>query len=267
VALAWTQGFHDWPVAALCLVVSVLLQVGVNYSNDYSDGVRGTDGETRVGPLRLVGSGAATPSQVLIAAWGCFGVAAVSGLAICWVTNNWWLMGLGAAAILAAWFYTGGPHPYGYAGLGELFVLIFFGLVAVLATEFVLGAAVDPAALAGAFFCGLGAVAVLMVNNLRDVDSDAVAGKRTLAVRVGQARATTLFSAACAGTTLALALVGVFVNPWLLLALVPLVPLWRAWYLVAKGARGMALVPAIKLVSLGCLAASIVLFALALVVF
>ena len=133
---AYIAGHFGALVAVLCLVVALALQVGVNYANDYSDGIRGTDA-VRVGPMRLVGSGAATPSAVKRAAFGSFGVAGVAGLAVVWLSGHWWLLIVGAAAILAAWFYTGGKHPYGYAGLGELMVFVFFGLVAVMGTTYV----------------------------------------------------------------------------------------------------------------------------------
>ena len=136
-AIAITDGGARWGLAALCLVVALGLVIGVNFANDYSDGVRGSDGEDRVGPLRLVGSGLAEPSHVRVAAFACFAVSAVAGLVITIMTGHWWFIAVGVVCILAAWFYTGGSHPYGYAGLGEIFVFIFFGLVAVGGTIYV----------------------------------------------------------------------------------------------------------------------------------
>ncbi|WP_438854788.1 1,4-dihydroxy-2-naphthoate polyprenyltransferase [Agromyces sp. M3QZ16-3] len=177
------EPFHPWR-AVLALVVALALQIGVNYANDYSDGVRGTD-RHRVGPARLVGSGAATPKQVLTVALVFFGLAAVAGLALVVITQQWWLLAVGAAAIVAAWFYTGGKRPYGYYGLGELFVFVFFGLVATAGSTYVQAIDVNLESWTGGVGVGLIACAVLMANNLRDVDQDRIAGKRTLAVLVG----------------------------------------------------------------------------------
>ncbi|MDU5842719.1 MAG: 1,4-dihydroxy-2-naphthoate polyprenyltransferase, partial [Cutibacterium avidum] len=136
-AIAIADGGARWELAVLCLVVTLGLVIGVNFANDYSDGIRGSDGQDRVGPLRLVGSGVAEPSHVKAAAFGCFGVSAVAGLVITILTGHWWFIIVGLVCILAAWFYTGGSHPYGYAGLGEIFVFVFFGLVAVGGTTYV----------------------------------------------------------------------------------------------------------------------------------
>jgi 1,4-dihydroxy-2-naphthoate octaprenyltransferase len=227
--------------ALLAAVVALALQVGVNYANDYSDGVRGTDAD-RVGPLRLTGSGAAPPRQVLRAALLSFGVAAVAGVALVALSGAWWLLVVGALAVVAAWTYTGGPRPYGYAGLGEVFVFLFFGLVAVLGTTYTQAGRLSGDAWAGAVAIGSLACAILVANNLRDVPTDAVAGKRTLAVRLGEARTRTLYTA-------------LLVLPYLLLsvparttpfALVPLltVPLAVAAVRVVRGgATGRDLVP------------------------
>jgi 1,4-dihydroxy-2-naphthoate octaprenyltransferase len=172
--------------ALLALVVALALQVGVNYANDYGDGVRGSD-ERRVGPVRLVAAGLAPPRQVLAAALACFFVAGVAGLALAAMTS-WWLLAVGAACIAAAWFYTGGPKPYGYNGLGEVFVFLCFGVVAVAGTAYVQMKAFSWLGLAAAVPAGLLACALLMVNNLRDIRTDTVAGKRTLAVMLGDAR-------------------------------------------------------------------------------
>ena len=184
VALGYAK--FSWWRAGLALVVALALQVGVNFANDYSDGIRGSD-EQRVGPVRLVAAGLAPPRQVLFAAFGCFVLAGVAGLALAAVTS-WWLVAVGAACIAAAWFYTGGPKPYGYSGLGEVFVFLCFGVVAVAGTAYVQMKALSWLGLAAAVPAGLLACALLMVNNLRDIGTDTVAGKRTLAVMLGDAR-------------------------------------------------------------------------------
>jgi 1,4-dihydroxy-2-naphthoate octaprenyltransferase len=176
----------SWWKALLALVVALALQIGVNYANDYSDGVRGSD-EKRVGPVRLVAAGLAPPRQVLLAAWASFAVAGIAGLVLTAVTS-WWILLVGVACVAAAWFYTGGPKPYGYFGFGEIFVFLFFGVVAVTGTAFVEMGRLSWLGLAASVPAGLLACALLMVNNLRDIRSDTVAGKRTLAVRIGDAR-------------------------------------------------------------------------------
>ena len=174
----------------LALLVAVFLQVGVNYANDYSDGIRGTDA-VRVGPQRLVGSGVVEPALVKSAAFLCFGLAALAGLAIVGIdlyvgiTEAWWLIAIGALSILAAWYYTGGKRPYGYAGLGDLMVFIFFGLVATVGTSFVQQGYLDQTAVLLGAASGFFACSVLMVNNYRDRTNDAKVGKKTLSVRVG----------------------------------------------------------------------------------
>jgi 1,4-dihydroxy-2-naphthoate octaprenyltransferase len=183
VVAAGAGEFH-WVRALFALVVAVSLQIGVNYANDYSDGIRGTD-DHRVGPARLTGGGAAAPRTVLTVALLFFGIAAVAGLALIVVSQHWWLLIVGAAAIVAAWFYTGGKKPYGYLGLGELFVFVFFGLVATTGTTYVQVDTVNLESWLSAVAIGLIACAVLMVNNLRDIKPDKVAGKRTLAVWIG----------------------------------------------------------------------------------
>lgn len=177
------EGFH-WVIALACLAVAVLLQVGVNFANDYSDGVRGTD-RHRVGPGRLTGSGAAKPRTVLIVALVFFALAAAAGLAIVIRTEHWWLLAVGAACLLAGWFYTGGKRPYGYYGLGELFVFVFFGLVATVGTTFVQSGTLPLLAWLGGVIMGLFACAVLLTNNLRDLEQDRASGKRTLSVLIG----------------------------------------------------------------------------------
>jgi 1,4-dihydroxy-2-naphthoate octaprenyltransferase len=174
----------DLGLALLCLAVAVLLQVGVNYANDYSDGIRGTDA-VRVGPARLTGSGAAKPRTVLTVALAFFGLAAVAGLVIVLITGHWWLLAVGAVAIVAAYYYTGGKRPYGYAGLGDVVVFAFFGLVATAGTQFILIGRITGEGWLGGVAAGGFACAVLMVNNIRDIDQDGKVGKRTLAVRLG----------------------------------------------------------------------------------
>ncbi|WP_438354146.1 1,4-dihydroxy-2-naphthoate polyprenyltransferase [Microbacterium sp. CJ88] len=184
--------FH-WVLALLCLVVSVSLQIGVNYANDYSDGIRGTD-DVRVGPARLTASRRATPRAVLTVALVFFGIAAVTGLALTIRTQQWWFLAVGALCLVAAWFYTGGKRPYGYAGFGELFVFVFFGLVATLGTTWVQVQSLPQEAWFGAVAIGLFACAVLLANNLRDIDQDRLAGKRTLTVRIGRRATQVLFT-------------------------------------------------------------------------
>ena len=237
---AHAGGFAFWP-ALLCLVVALALQVGVNYANDYSDGVRGTDTD-RVGPMRLVGSGVARPEQVKAAAFGCFGVAALAGLGIVLITQLWWLLLVGAAAIAAAWFYTGGKRPYGYLGLGELFVFVFFGLVAVLGTEFVQAGRIDAAGVLAACAVGSYSSAVLVANNLRDIPTDTISGKRTLAVRLGDRRTRLLYAVLVASAFLA-ALGIALSTPWaavtLLASPLGVLEIRR----VLRGATGRDLIP------------------------
>ncbi|MFC7788861.1 1,4-dihydroxy-2-naphthoate polyprenyltransferase [Microbacterium sp. MAHUQ-60] len=197
-----------WVIALACLAVAVLLQVGVNFANDYSDGIRGTDA-VRVGPARLTASGRVSPRRVLIAALIFFAFAAVAGLAIVIRTQQWWMLAVGALSIVAAWFYTGGKRPYGYNAMGELFVFVFFGLVAVLGTTWVQSFALPLEAWLAAIAAGLFACAVLLANNLRDIDQDRTVGKRTLTVLIGK-RATqvvyTLFALAPFGIAVLFAL-------------------------------------------------------------
>ncbi len=186
--------YHDFVAwrAGLALVVALALQIGVNYANDYSDGIKGTD-EQRVGPIRLVGSGLASPRKVLLAAWLSFFIAGVAGLVLA-IVVSWWLLVLGAAAVAAAWFYTGGSRPYGYRGLGEVSVFVFFGLGAVLGTAYVQMERLSWLALAAAVPVGLIACALLVINNLRDIPTDEATGKRTLAVVIGDRRTRTLYT-------------------------------------------------------------------------
>jgi 1,4-dihydroxy-2-naphthoate octaprenyltransferase len=228
--------------AALALVVALALQVGVNYANDYSDGVRGAD-EQRVGPVRLVAAQLARPRQVLTAALACFGTACVAGFALAAVTS-WWLLLLGAAAVAAAWTYTGGSHPYGYRGMGEAAVFVFFGVAAVAGTAYVQMDRLTWLALAASVPVGLLSCALLVVNNLRDIPSDAVAGKRTLAVLIGDHRTRVLY-AGCLLIAFGMVLVIAVARPLALLALATLplaLPPLRA---VRAGADGSALIGAL----------------------
>ena len=191
-AVAFTLDRFDPVLALLALVVSLFLQIGVNYANDYSDGIRGTD-DDRVGPQRITAAGLARPDAVKRAAFITFGIAMAAGLVIVVITSQWWLLGIGALAVLAAWFYTGGKSPYGYAGLGEAAVFVFFGLVATVGTNFIQTLLIDPLAVLVGIAFGFCATAVLLVNNIRDIDTDTKAGKKTLAVRLGRKASKTLF--------------------------------------------------------------------------
>lgn len=229
-----------WWRALLAAFVALILQIGVNYSNDYSDGVRGTD-EDRVGPLRLVGSGAAKPKQVLAAALVSFLAAAVAGLVLAAVTT-WWLLLVGAFAILAAWFYTGGKTPYGYRALGEISVFMFFGLVAVLGTVYVQIERLPWEAWAAAVPIGLLACGLLVANNLRDIPTDRVSGKRTLAVVLGD-RWTRILYAVCTALPFMAVLVLAAPHPWALIALLAAPLSVPPTQKVLNGATGPALIP------------------------
>ena len=238
-------GDVDWSLvisrALLALAVSFSLQIGVNYANDYSDGIRGTD-DVRVGPFRLTGSGAAAPATVKRAAILALALGGLFGLALIALAQIWWALVVGAAAIAAAWFYTGGKKPYGYLGLGELFVFVFFGLVAVNGTAYAITQQPTWVALLASVAIGLLAVALMLTNNLRDIPTDEVAGKRTLAVRLGQRGTRGLYTA----TLLVpfVLMVPVIVEQWpvalVLLALPLAIGPART---VLGGARGRDLIP------------------------
>ena len=238
-------GDVDWSLvisrALLALAVSFSLQIGVNYANDYSDGIRGTD-DDRVGPFRLTGSGAAAPATVKRAAILALALGGLFGLALIALAQIWWALVVGAAAIAAAWFYTGGKKPYGYLGLGELFVFVFFGLVAVNGTAYAITQQPTWVALLASVAIGLLAVALMLTNNLRDIPTDEVAGKRTLAVRLGQRGTRGLYTA----TLLVpfVLMVPVIVQQWpvalVLLALPLAIGPART---VLGGARGRDLIP------------------------
>ena len=178
---------NNWLNSVFALIVSLALQVAVNFANDYSDGIRGTD-KDRVGPLRLVGSGAKKPADVKKATFLAFGVAAVFGFVLA-ATTSWWLLLVGVLCFLAGWFYTGGKHPYGYLGFGEVFVFIFFGVVATMGTTFVINRQLTLVSFLASVVVGCLACALLAVNNLRDIAGDATSNKRTLAVRIGESGA------------------------------------------------------------------------------
>jgi 1,4-dihydroxy-2-naphthoate polyprenyltransferase len=239
VALGSSTAVIWWKVAA-ALVVSLALQVGVNYANDYSDGVRGTD-RVRVGPMRLVGSGAATPAAVKRAALGAFGVAAAVGFALA-ATTSWWILGVGAAALAAGWLYTGGPKPYGYMGLGEVFVFVFFGLVATAGTTYVAVGEITSASLVAGVGVGAVACALLVINNLRDRPGDAEVGKRTLAVRMGDAKTRWFYAALIGLSVLSVGILAVGVGPWVLLGLLATPFGWVAIRPVRAGASGTDLI-------------------------
>lgn len=240
VAGPWYSHIVWWRVAC-AMVVALMLQVGVNYANDYSDGVRGTD-DDRVGPLRLTGSRLVPPAQVKAAAFGSFAIAALAGLALT-ATTSWWLLLVGAAAILAAWFYTGGSTPYGYLGLGDVSVFVFFGLVAVMGTAYVAADAprVTGLSLLASVPVGLLAVAVLVANNLRDLPKDALAGKRTSAVRLGETGTRWFYTLCVLGAFgTAMVLVG---WPWLVLPLLAAALAIPSIRRVLGGAMGRDLIP------------------------
>ena len=246
VAIGTALAGADWiPVRALlALMVALALQIGVNYANDYSDGIRGTD-ESRVGPVRLVGQGLARPSAVKAAAFACFALAGISGLVLVALTGHWWLLLVGASAIAAAWFYTGGARPYGYAGLGEVFVLVYFGFVPVLGTFYVQTDRVDITAIIASAGIGALITAILVVNNLRDIPSDRDAGKKTLAVRIGDTATRRLFTGLLIVGFAAIPVVAITQSPWSLLGLASVPWAVRPVGIVRVGALGRDLVPAL----------------------
>lgn len=240
-AVAESEGAVVWWRAGAALVVALAVQIGTNYANDYSDGIRGTDA-ARVGPLRLVASGLATPAAVGRAALASFTVAAVSGLALA-ASVSWWLVAVGAASIAAGVLYTGGPRPYGYAGLGEPFVFVFFGLVATVGSSYVQLERVSGLAVLAAVPVGCLATALLVVNDLRDIASDAIAGKRTLAVLLGEDRTRLLYQLLVIAAPLVGTVLIAIRRPPALVALVALALAVEPRRRVAAGQRGARLVP------------------------
>jgi 1,4-dihydroxy-2-naphthoate octaprenyltransferase len=237
-----------WWKALLALVVALALQVGVNYAKDYTDGIRGTDAD-RVGPMRLVGSGTASPGAVKRAAFTAFGVAAVAGLVLA-ATTAWWLVLVGALCVLAAWFYTGGSKPYGYLGLGEVMVFVFFGLVAVIGTSYVQTRDIDRPEVFAAVGIGAIACALLVANNLRDIPTDRGSGKMTLAVRLGDARTRAFYLLLVLLALVSLVGVAAVTTWWALLALAYAVPAARAIGVIRSKAVGPGLVPVLQLTGL-----------------
>ena len=241
-AAAAVDGFR-LGYALLALLVAVSLQVAVNYANDYSDGVRGTDAD-RVGPLRLVGSGMAAPAAVRRAAVLSFLVAAVAGLVLALLVA-WWLVLVGAACMVAAWYYTGGRSPYGYRGMGEVSVFVFFGLVATVGTTYVQAGEVTTASVLAGIGCGALACAILVANNLRDIPTDTAAGKRTLAVRLGDRR-TRLLYVGLVFTAYAVVVLIALDHLLVIVTLGTALPAVRPTLGVVFGASGRDLVPVLK---------------------
>lgn len=235
--------------AALCLVVALALQIGVNYANDYSDGIRGTDAD-RVGPMRLVGSGAARPAAVKRAAFACFGVAAVAGLAVVLLSGHPWLLLVGVASILAAWYYTGGRRPYGYVGLGEVMVFVFFGLVAVTGTTYVQAGRITVASVLAAIAVGLVACQVLVANNLRDISGDREVGKHTLATRLGDRGTRVLYVVMAVVVAACVVAMAVLTTWWALCGLAGVVVLAVAVRTVVTGGVGRDLIRVLSLTGL-----------------
>jgi 1,4-dihydroxy-2-naphthoate octaprenyltransferase len=236
----WNHGVVVWRALA-ALIVSLAIQVGTNYANDYSDGVRGTDA-VRVGPVRLVASGLASASAVKRAAFVSFAIAAVAGLALA-AAAGWWLIAVGAAAFLAGWFYTGGSRPYGYSGFGELFVFVFFGLVATVGSTYVQLEKITGLSIAAAIPVGLVATALLVTNNLRDIPTDRAAGKKTLAVRIGDRATRVLYVAIIVAVFAMVVAIAAVDRPWAALALIGAVVAVQPVRAVRSGATGRALIP------------------------
>lgn len=241
-AAAWLQSASWWR-ALLALLVALAMIVGVNYANDYSDGIRGTD-DVRAGPLRLVGSKVATPRAVLTAAVVSLAIAGLAGVALAWFSSPW-LIAVGAACIAGAWLYTGGSKPYGYLGLGEVAVFVFFGLVAVLGTQYTQASRIDLVGAGMAVAVGSMSSAVLVANNLRDIPTDKESGKITLAVRLGDARTRVLYQVLL-GVAFALTLALMRATPWAAVGFVALPLAVRATGPVRKGFGGKDLIPVLR---------------------
>jgi 1,4-dihydroxy-2-naphthoate polyprenyltransferase len=243
----WWRGDHgvEWWRGVAALVVALAVQVGTNYANDYSDGVRGTD-KGRVGPLRLVASGLASPAQVRLASFAAFGVAGIAGLALA-ATTSWWLVAVGAGCIAAGWLYTGGPRPYGYMGLGEVFVLGFFGIVATCGAAYVEGVRIGSRGMLIAFVVslavGLLAAALLQANNIRDISGDTKAGKKTVAVRLGRRGAGFLYVATLVLAAGLVVVVAVIDRPWAAIAFVAAPLAVRPAGLARSDSEGRDLIP------------------------
>jgi 1,4-dihydroxy-2-naphthoate octaprenyltransferase len=249
-------GHFVWWQSLLALVVSLALIIGVNFANDYSDGIRGTDAN-RVGPLRLVGSGTVTPKLVRAVAFGCFGLACLAGAVLVVASGHWWLLLVGAACVAGAWFYTGGGKPYGYLGFGEVAVFLFFGLVGVLGTLYVQYGRFTLVGLGGAVGVGAFSAAVLVANNLRDIPTDEETGKRTLAVLLGEPGTRRLYLGLVAVPMVISIVVGIS-RPLTLLALVAAALLVTPIRRITSGANGMALIPVLKDTGLAMLLWSVI---------
>ena len=245
-----------WRNGLLALVVALALQIGVNYFNDYSDGVRGTD-EVRVGPVRLVGQGLAPPEQVKRAALLSLGVAGAAGFLLVLLSQQWILLPVGAAAILSAYAYTGGARPYGYLGLGELFVFVFFGPVAVCGTTLVTGGGLWPVSVITSVAIGLLTVGILVANNLRDLHLDEDAGKHTLAVRLGDTGTRRLFATCNIVAFVLVAWLALLSTPWVLIGMAGAVPAVKASQDVLEHAYGRGLIPVLQAQSLALLLAGL----------
>jgi 1,4-dihydroxy-2-naphthoate octaprenyltransferase len=256
-ASAWWASSFSLVLTALAMLVSVALQIGVNYANDYSDGIRGTD-EYRVGPARLTGAGLMPPHLVLRAALIAFGIAAIAGVTLVFLSASWWLLSFGLLALVAAWYYTGGKKPYGYAGLGELVVFVFFGPVATIGTAYVQVGSIPLEAWFTGAAAGFFASAVLLVNNLRDADQDKMASKHTLAVRLGAVWSKALITAlliAPYGIVAVLSLVFI----WAPLAFIGLLLTVPAIVIVWSGKSARELITALQLMTLTSLVFAILL--------
>jgi 1,4-dihydroxy-2-naphthoate octaprenyltransferase len=258
VATALAGDSFNLLTALLALVVSLSLQIGVNYANDYSDGIRGTDTD-RIGPSRLTAGGLAKPVQVKSAAFISFSVAAVAGLGLA-ITTSWWLIAVGAISIAAAWGYTGGKNPYGYMGLGELFVFIFFGLVATVGSFYVQVDEITSQSILAGVIVGSLACAILVINNIRDRPKDEVVGKRTLAVRLGDKRSRIFYSVLVTAPYL---LAAGFGTPWVALTIVTLPMTISIVRSLWSGIQGVDLIALLgktgKLQMVFCLALSLAL--------
>lgn len=259
--LGASAGAFDGLRVLLALLVAVLLQIGVNYANDYSDGVKGTD-TARVGPVRLVGQGLAPAGQVKRAALLSLAAAAVTGLVLVALTGAWWLLLVGAASIAAAWLYTGGPRPYGYAGLGEVFVFVFFGVVPVVGTAYVQTLTITAVDIVASVGVGMLSCAILVTNNLRDIPSDTESGKHTLAVRLGDGRTRLFYAVLVTGALAVPILLVPATSPWVALTLLTGLLAVGPLRIVLGPAQGPALVPALKQTGQLLLAYGLVLGAL-----